>query len=82
MKLAARITNPKTIMTLALKELDKSYRKQQEVVKTRSRFSHKNQEIIRSLALHGLRFDKKDVQYLPQLTHKRKNPQLKTERSK
>lgn len=51
-------------------------------MKTRSRFSQKNQEIIRSLALHGLKFDRKDVQYLPQLSSKRKSPLLRTEKSK
>ena len=70
--MAERILNPKSVRALAISELKKSYETQQEHVRTRSRFSSKNQEIIRSLALQGLRFDKKDVQYLPQLTNKKR----------
>lgn len=70
-KIAGRIVNPKTVRTLAISELNRSYEKHQEHMRTRSRFSEKNQEIVKSLALQGLKFDRKDVQYLPQLTHKR-----------
>lgn len=42
-------------------------------MKTRSKFSSKNKEIIKSLALNELKIDKKYVQYLPQLVNPKKD---------
>lgn len=69
MKIAMRLMNPKK-SGIDFKSFDKSFKKDQETVKIRSRYSDKNQEIIKSLALQGLHFKKRDVSFLPQIYKK------------
>lgn len=76
--MAQRISKPKKLSTLNLSQLKKSYQREQEIVKTRSKFSNKNQQIIRSLALQGLKFEKKDLQYFPQIGLKRNSSKMKS----
>lgn len=52
-------------------KMAKFYEQEQSYSRIRSRFSERSQSIIQSLAFGGLKLDKKNVQFLPQLSSKR-----------
>ena len=52
-------------------KLCKFYNQEQSYSRVRSRFSERSQSIMQSLALDNLKLDKKNVQFLPQLSFKR-----------
>ena len=68
--MATRISNPKIKKQNKLKELDKSYAKEQEYLRIRSRFSERSKSIMKSLMLDGLKIDRKNLQFLPQIATK------------
>ncbi len=53
--MATRISNPKANKQNKIKELDKSYAREQEYLRIRSRFSERSKSIMKSLMLDGLK---------------------------
>ena len=54
-----------------VKKINKFYEQEQSYSRIRSRFSDRSKGIMETLALGGLKMDKKNVQFLPQLSYKR-----------
>ncbi len=52
-------------------KFNKFYQQEQSYSRIRSRFSDRSQSIMQSLALDGLKLDRKNVQFLPQISFKR-----------
>lgn len=65
-------------------KFSKFYQQEQSYSRIRSRFSDRSQSIMQSLALDGLKLDRKNVQFLPQISFKRLDRSVKktTVRSK
>ena len=60
---------------------DKEYEKQQEYVRIRSRFSERSKSIMQSLMLDGLKMDKKNLQFLPQIRSPKHTDSINTSRT-
>lgn len=63
--------NPKMAKDINYNKMIKFYEKQQSYSRIRSRFSDRSQNIMQSLALGNLKIEKKNVQFLPQLSFKK-----------
>lgn len=70
-KIAQRIINPKMSKDINSIKFNRFFEKEQSYSRIRSRFSDRSQGIMESLALGGLKMEKKNVQFLPQLSFKR-----------
>lgn len=55
--------------------------KQQEYMRIRSRFSERSKSIMQSLMLDGLKMDKKNLQFLPQINTSRNYETIGNSRS-
>jgi hypothetical protein len=69
-KIAQRIMHPKMSRDVNFSSFVKFYEREQSYSRVRGKFSDRSQTIIQSLALGGLKLDKKNVQFLPQLAYK------------
>ena len=76
-KIAQRILHPKMAKDISSSKFNKFYDEHQSHSRVRSRFSDRSQSIIQSLAFDGLKLQKKNVQFLPQISMKRLNNSVK-----
>ena len=70
-KIAQRILHPKMAKDINFTKMAKLYEKEQSYSRIRSRFSDRSQTIMESLAFGNLKFDQRNVQFLPQLSFKK-----------
>lgn len=63
--------HPKMSKDVSIKNFNKFFLQEQNHSRVRSRFSDRSQSIMKSLALGGLKMEKKNFQFLPQLSFKR-----------
>ena len=80
-KIAQRIEKPKMSKDMRFKVYDKEYEKQQEYMRIRSRFSERSKSIMQSLMLDGLKMDKKNLQFLPQIRSPKHTDSINTSRT-
>ena len=61
---------------VSVRKFNKFFQKEQSYSRIRSRFSDRSQGIMQSLAFGNLKMQKKNVQFLPQLSFKRLNKKI------
>lgn len=60
---------------------DKEYERQQEYMRIRSRFSERSKSIMQSLMLDGLKMEKRNLQFLPQIGSPKNMVSISTSRT-